>query len=267
MITIINEKHINGLYFEDRLICGFFKKEPNKYKTLIDLSFLEKISHLKVLQIDGYTSFFSDKPIIKIEDYTPIEHLKRLEYIYIPNNGDFPVSVDIDFFKLKKLKEVTLQYPKNNRTIYFCKNIESIETRYQEKSLNIMKNWKKLKYFSAYCDNLESFSGLDKFIKLEVFKLETTSKFKTFEDTNSQSIKIFFVYTEAKKTSTTLNGLSGLKNVEIISLNGFKQLESINDLSYCLTLKELIFENCKIPNDVSTLSSLVNLEKLVFYQI
>jgi len=264
MITTINEKHINGLYFEDRLISGFFKKEPNKYKTLTDLSFLEKIPHLKSLQIDGYTSFFSDKPIIKIEDYTPIEYLKRLEYIYIPDNGDFPISVDIDFFKLKKLKEVTLQYSKNNRTIYLCENIESIETRYQEKDLNIIKNWKKLKYFSAYCDNLESFSGLDKFTKLEVFKLETTSKFKTFEGTKSKSIKTFFIYTEARKTSTTLNGLSGLKNVDIISLNGFKQLESINDLSYCLTLKELTFEKCKIPNDVSTLSSLVNLEKLVF---
>lgn len=264
MIHIIQEKNIQCLYLEDRLIGGFFEKEIDKYKTLTDLSFLVKISHLKCFKMDAYTPFFSEKPISKIEDYTPIENLKELEYIYIPDNGDYPVLVDIDFSKLKKLKEVNLPYPKKNKTIYRCENIESIETRYYEKDLIVMENWKKLKYFSAYCTKLESFKGLSSFNKLEILKVEITSKFKSFENTNSQSLKTFFVYTEAKKTSTTLNGLSGLKNVEKISLNGLKMLEDISDLSYCITLNELVFENCKIPNDVSTYSSLINLKKLIF---
>jgi len=260
MVELINEKYIKCLYLEDRRIRGFFAKEPDKYKTLTNLSFLENISHLKCFKMDAHTPFFSEKPILKIEDYTPLENLTELEYIYIPDHGEFPVSVDIDFSKLPMLKDVSLQYPKENRTIYKCQNIEDIDTRYYEKDLTMMKNWKKLKYFSAYCDNLESFAGLDIFNELEISKVEITSKFKTFEECNSESIKIFYIYTEAK----TLKGLSGLTRVENIAINGLKQLESIDNLQQCGNLKELTFENCKIPDDIFMLNKLLNLEKLVF---
>jgi hypothetical protein len=264
MIDFINEKQIKCLYLEDRIIGGFFEKELDKYKTLVDLSFLKNIPHLKCFKIDAYTPFFAEKPIVKIEDYTPIESLKELEYIYIPDNGAFPISVNVNFSKLQQLKDVYLQYPKENKTIYKCENLESVYTRYYEKDLHIMKNWKKLKYFSAYCDDLKSFEGLEQFKKLEIFRPETTSAFKTFKDTNSKSIKTFMLYTEARNTPKTLEGIGGLEVAELIALNGLKKLEDLGDLYKCQNLKELRLERCHIPNSIGdVVKRLPKLERLI----
>jgi len=263
MIQIIQEKNIECLYLEDRLIGGFFEKDLDKYKTLIDLSFLEEILHLKCFKLDAYTSFFSEKPVSKIEDYTPIEKLKKLEYIYISNNGDYPILVDINFKKLKKLKEVNLQYPKKNKTIYQCKNIESINTRYYESKLLLALNWKRLKKFSAYFDKLKNFDGIEKFEYLEEFKGEYTSSLQTLNGLSSKSIKVFYYYTEARKTLMTLQGVSGLKNVEILAFSGLKKLETIADLIQCQNLKELRIENSNIPDDIEKITQIKSLEKLV----
>jgi len=123
-------------------------------------------------------------------------------------------------------------------------------------------NWGKLKRFGAYFDKLETFDGLEVFQKLQELKGEFTSKLATFEGMKSNNIKIFYYFTEAKKTPKTLDGISGLSKVEDIALNGLNRLESVQDLSKCITLKELTLENCKIPSDIYALKSLKNLEKL-----
>jgi len=262
MVDFINKEHIECLYFEDRLIRGFFKKELDKYKTLTDLSFLEKTLHLKCFKLDAYTPFFSEKPISKIEDYTPIESLSKLECIYIPDNGDFSVFVDIDFSQLKQLREFNLQFPKENKTIYQCKNIESANTLYYEKDFSMIQNWKSLKRFDAYFDKLKSFEGVENFKYLKEFKGEFTSKLKSFEGIKSKSIETFFYYTEARNTPTSLEGISGLENVKLLKFSGLKKLESIADLTQCSKLEEVWFEESKVPSDIEKLAQMPNLKKV-----
>ena len=114
MIEFIIQNHIECLYLEDRIIGIFFEKEIEKFRTMTDLAFLNYISHLKCFKLDMHTSIFSDKSIADINDFTPIESLKNLECISIPNSGYKDVYVDIDFSKLIKLKNVNLQFPKKN---------------------------------------------------------------------------------------------------------------------------------------------------------
>jgi len=213
------------------------------------------------LKMDALPPLFGD-PIIKIEDYTPIENLKKLEYIYIPDSGGFPVYVDIDFSKLKQLKKVNLQFPQGNVSLYECINIESIDTRYYEKNFTALNKLQKLNFIGAYCDNLESFEGITKLGNLEDMKLETTSSLKELKDLHSDTVRIFYLYTEQASKLKSLEGIEGLTVVKHIALNGYKKLESIGSLSRCHTLKTLTFENCKIPSDIDQLSALKNLEKL-----
>jgi len=263
MIKFIIDKKVECLYLEDRFLKSYFDTDEDKYETLADLSFLSKLLHLKCLKIDAYSFFLNPKPIMDISDYTPMEQLNRLEYIEIPDNGDLPIYVDIDFSKLKNLKYVNLQYPKSNKTIYECSNIKTIETRYYETDLTYIYKWDKLSYFSAYCDNLVSFKGIEQFLSLDTIKVEVTSKFKTFKGIDSKNIKKFMIYTEAKNTVDTLDGMSGLKQVELIALNGFKKLKSIGDIYKCIYIKELRFENCNIPKDIEKIVNLKNLEYLI----
>jgi len=260
-IEFINKKHIECLYLTDRLIGAFYEEELDKYKTFTDLYFLKDVPHLICLKMDALPPLFGD-PIIKIEDYTPIENLKKLEYIYIPDSGGFPVYVDIDFSKLKQLKKVNLQFPQGNVSLYECINIESIDTRYYEKNFTALNKLQKLNFIGAYCDNLESFEGITKLGNLEDMKLETTSSLKELKDLHSDTVRIFYLYTEQASKLKSLEGIEGLTVVKHIALNGYKKLESIGSLSRCHTLKTLTFENCKIPSDIDQLSALKNLEKL-----
>lgn len=263
-IKLVKEKSVKCLILTEKIIGAFYKSNPKKIKTLKSLDFLDYMPRLECLKINAQAPFLSIAKIIDIEEFSPIEKLSNLKYLKILEDPGSSIVVDIDFSKLPQLKEVNLQYPIENKTIYKCKKIESIDTRYYEKNSNIMKSWKNLKYFSAYCDNLESFEGLDNFDKLEIFRPEITSKFKTFEGLNSKNIRKFHIYTEAKKTPKTLEGISGLVQVRDMAINGLKKLESIGNLYQCHTLQELTFENCKIPNDISMLNSLASLEKLIF---
>ena len=262
-IELAKEMSVKCLILTDRIIGAFYKSNPKKFKTLMSLGFLDYIPLLECLVMDAHAPFLSIDKIVDIQDFSPIEKLSNLKYLKIFEDLGSSIVVDINFSKLSQLKEVDLQYPIENKTIYQCEHLETVNIRYYEKSLDAMKNWKKLKSFSAYCNNLESFEGLNSFFQLQIFKPEITAKFKTFKGTNSKSIVKLHIYTEAKKTPKTLDGISGLEVVENIALNGFKQMESIGDLFECSSLKELTFENCKIPNDISTLDLLTNLEKLV----
>jgi len=260
-IEFINKKHIECLYLTDRHIGAFYEEELDKYKTLTDLSILKDVPHLICLKMDALPPLFGD-PIIKIVDYTPIEDLKKLEYIYIPDSGDFPVYVDIDFSKLTQLKKVNLQFPQGNVLLYECINLESIDTRYYEKNFTALNKLQKLNFIGAYCDNLESFEGIIKLGNLEDMKLETTSSLKELKDLHSDTVRIFYLYTEQASKLKSLGGIEGLTAVEHIALNGYKKLESIGSLSQCHTLKTITFENCKIPYDIDQLSKLKSLEKL-----
>jgi hypothetical protein len=261
-VEFIKDKNIKCLYLTDRFISRLFEKDNKKYKTLADLSFLEDLVHLKCFKMDAHTHFFNDKPVIKVEDYRPIEKLTKLECIYIPDNGDYPVFVDIDFSQLKQLKEFDLQFPKENKTIYQCQNIESAETLYYEADFSMIQNWKSLKRFGAYFDKLKSFEGLENFKHLKEFKGQFTSKLKSFEGLKSKSIETFFYYSEAKNTPTSLAGISGLENVKLLKFSGLKKLETIADLTQCSTLEEVWFEESKVPSDIEKLAQMPNLKKV-----
>ena len=262
MIEFIIQNHIECLYLEDRIIGIFFEKEIEKFRTMTDLAFLNYISHLKCFKLDMHTSIFSDKSIADINDFTPIESLKNLECISIPNSGYKDVYVDIDFSKLIKLKNINLQFPKKNKTIFQCPNIEEVDTRYYYPDLTEAQNWKKLKKFGAYFDKLKSFEGIESFKYLEEFKGEFTSSLQSFEGLNTQSIKTFYYYTEARKTPVTLKGISGLKNAEIIKLSGLKKLNSIADLPECKNLKEFWLEESNVPDDIEEITNIKSLKKV-----
>jgi len=53
-----------------------------------------------------------------IDDFSPLENHPNLENLYIPVNDMF---IDIDFSTLPSLKEINLQYPRKNTTIFQCK--------------------------------------------------------------------------------------------------------------------------------------------------
>lgn len=260
-IEFINKKHIECLYLTDKSIGAFYEAELDKYEILTNLSFLKDMVYLKCLKIDALPPLFGDS-ILKIEDYRPIESLNKLEYIHIPDSGDFPVFVDINFSKLKQLKNVNLQFPQENKTLYRCTNLESMYIGYHDKDFIPLNKLQKLNFFTAFCDNLESFEGLDKLSSLEDIKLETTLKLKELKNLQSDTIKIFYLYTEEACKLKSLDGIEGLTSVENIALNGYKKLESIKNLSKCHTLQILTFENCKIPNDAEHLSYLQNLERI-----
>jgi len=262
MVEFIIQNHIECLYLEDRIIGIFFEKELEKFHTMTDLSFLNHMSHLKCLKIDMHTSMFSDKPVVEIDDFTPIERLKNLECLSIPDSGHKSVYVDIDFSKLIKLRNVSLQFSKRNKTIFQCPNIEEVDTRYYYDDLTEVQNWKKIKKFDAYFDKLKSFEGIEKFKYLKEFKGEFTSSLQSFEGLSSQSIKTFYYYTEARKTPVTLKGISGLKNVETIKLSGLKKLNSIADLPECKNLKEFWLEESNVPDDIEEITNIKSLKKV-----
>jgi hypothetical protein len=72
------------------------------------------------------------------------------------------------------------------------------------------------------------------------------------------------LYTEARNTPKTLEGIGGLEVVELIALNGLKKLEDLGDLEQCQCLKELRFERCNIPANIGdVVKKLPNLERLI----
>lgn len=256
------ENHIKSLDLCDRIINTLFKDELEKFQTLTNLKFLNELTDLKYLKIDAYTSFFSKQPVIEVQDFTPVEGLNNLEYLSILDSSDKPTFVNINFSKLKNLKKANLQTIQENKTLYECVNLESIDTRYYEKDFTAILKLKNLNFFSAYCDNLESFEGIEDLSSLEDIKLDITPKLKELKNLQSDTVKIFYLYTETASKLKSLDGIEGLRVVEDIALNGYKNLESISNLSQCQTLKTLTFENCKVPDDIEQLSALKNLEKL-----
>jgi hypothetical protein len=256
-IEIIKKYKVQSLIL-DATMSVFLKKPTAKRKVLRSIDFIKDLYFLKLFYLQPQ----KDMMLIDfwdIDDFSPIEHLKELECLYIPTNDLF---VDIDFSQLKQLKEFDLQFPKENKTIYQCQNIESAETRYYEADFSMIQNWKSLKRFGAYFDKLKSFEGLENFKHLKEFKGQFTSKLKSFEGLKSKSIETFFYYSEVRNTPTSLEGISGLENVKLLKFSGLKKLETIADLTQCSTLEEVWFEESKVPSDIEKLAQMPNLKKV-----
>jgi hypothetical protein len=258
-LDIVQKHNVQSLIL-DGTLAAFLKQPSVKAKALRTIDFIKKMPSLKLFylqpQKDMIFSEFWD-----IDDFSSIEGHKTLEYLYIPNNTQF---IDIDFSTLPSLKAINLQYPKENKTIYECKNIEYVKSIYYEQNLSFIKNWSKLKKLGAYYDKLESFGGIENFKHLKELVGQFTSAFKTFKGTNSKSIKTFMLYTEARNTPKTLEGIGGLEVAELIALNGLKKLEDLGDLYKCQNLKELRLERCHIPNNIGdTVKRLPKLERLI----
>jgi hypothetical protein len=130
-------KKIKCLVLTDRTIGAFYKPNSDAFKTLKELYFLEHLPLLECLKIDALSPFLSDAKTIDIRDFSPIENLTSLKYLKV-HEADEAIFVDIDFKKLPLLQEASLRYPKHNKSIYQCPNIEKIDTRYYEKDLNSM---------------------------------------------------------------------------------------------------------------------------------
>ncbi|CUV66608.1 hypothetical protein BN3087_960002 [Sulfurovum sp. enrichment culture clone C5] len=269
-ILIIDPRFWNNIYIDinqkyniESLVISTYMtallKKPTILPTILSsLDFLKYFKSLKQFYLQPQKNIlFTD--FWDIKDFTSLEYLSNLEDLSISNDE---TVVNIDFAKLKQLKKVNLQYPRENKTLYECTNLESIDTRYYEKDLTSLSKLQKLNFLSAYCDNLESFEGIKKLSSLKDFKIETTSKMKEFKNLQSDTIKTFYLYTEEASKLKSLDGIEGLTSIENIAFNGYKKLESINSLSKCHTLKIITFENCKIPNDIYLLSELKNLEKV-----
>jgi len=253
-IDIIKKYNVKTLILSISHVALLTKQKVER-KTLTTLNFLTEIPHLKQFYLDGLKGILFDYWDIK--DFSPLESLANLEYLSIYNNTTY---VDIDYSKLKKLRNVRIYHPKENKTIYKCHHIEKISTRYYEKSLDSIKEWKNLIYLDAYFDNLTSLSELSYFGRLEVLRGEFTSSLKTFQGANSQSLKSFFYYTEARNTPTTLQGISGFKNLEVLSICCLKKLESIADLIQCEHLKEFRLEESNVPNDIEDIVKIKNIQ-------
>lgn len=254
---IILKYKIEVLIFSS-FLTTFLKKPTKKPQPLVSIEFLKDLNCLKQFYVQPQKDMVVQE-FWDIKDFTSLEYLSNLEDLSISNDE---TVVDIDFSKLKQLKRVNLQFPQENVSLYECINLESIDTRYHENDFTPLSKLQKLNFFSAFCDNLESFEGIDKLSNLEDIKLETTSRLKELKNLQSDTIKIFYLYTEEASKLKSFDGIEGLTSVENIALNGYKKLESIGNLSECHTLQTLTFENCKIPNDIDQLSTLKNLEKV-----
>jgi len=256
-ISIINKYQIISLVFSNILTAHL--KTPKRGRIVLkNLNFLEQISTIKQFYLQPQKEMILTE-FWDINDFSPLEKHSELEYLYIPTNDMF---IDIDFSSIQKLKGFNLQFPKKNKTIFKCTDIEEVDTRYYYKDLTEAQNWKKLKKFGAYFDELKSFEGIKEFNYLEEFKGEFTSSLQSFEGLNSQSIKTFYYYTEARKTPVTLKGISGLKNVETIKLSGLKKLNSIADLPECKNLKEFWLEESNVPDDIEEITNIKSLKKV-----
>jgi len=256
-IEFINKYKVQSLIL-DATMSVFLKKPTAERKVLRSIDFIKDLPFLKLFYLQPQR----DKIVLDfwdIDDFSPIEHLKELECLYLPVNDMF---IDIDFSTLPSLKEFNLQFPKENKTIYQCQNIESAKTLYYEADFSMMQNWKSLKRFGAYFDKLKSFEGLENFKNLKEFKGQFTSKLKSFEGIKSKSIETFFYYSEARNTPTSLEGISGLESVKLLKFSGLKKLETIADLTQCSKLEEVWFEEGKVPSDIEKLAHMPNLKKV-----
>lgn len=254
----IMKKYKVEILIYSSFLTTLLQKPIKQPVTLTSIDFVKDLKFLKQFYLQPQKNIlFTD--FWNIKDFTSLEYLSNLEDLNITNDE---TVVDIDFKKLKQLKRVNLQFPQENVSLYECINLENIDTRYYEKDFTALSKLQKLNFFSAYCDNLESFAGIEKLSSLKDIKLETTSKLKELKNLQSDTIKIFYLYTEEASKLKSLDGIEGLTSVENIALNGYKKLESIGSLSKCHALKIITFENCKIPNDIDELIKLKSLEKI-----
>lgn len=255
-VPIMRKYNVRGLIL-DASLASFLKRPTAKARVLKSLSFLEEVPFLKLFYLQSQKEVFFE--FWDIEDFSPLESLKGLEYLYIPTNDSF---IDVDFSLLEHLREIDLQYPKDNKTIFECKKIETARTVYYESDLKLLERWSKLNSFEVYFDKLKNLEGLDKFEHLRKLKGQFTGRFQGFQGVISKSIKSFFFYTEARKSPTTLEGISGLENVEVMEISGLKKLETIADLPMCRHLRELSLEESRIPDDIERILEIKSLRKL-----
>lgn len=256
-VDICQKYHVEVLVFSAHLTT-LLKKPIIAPSTLQAITFIKHLKDLKQFYLQPQKDMVMQE-FWDIKDFTPIESLNNLEDLSISNDETI---IDINFTKLKELKKVNLQFPPENVSLYECINLESIDTRYYEKDFTSLYKLQKLNFFSAYCDNLESFEGIEKLRSLEDITIETTSNLRELKNLQSDTIKVFYLYAEETNKLKSLKGIEGLPLVENIVLNGLKKLESINSLSKCHILKILTFKNCRIPNDIDQLSTLKNLQKI-----
>lgn len=256
-VDICQKYHVEVLVFSAHLTT-LLKKPIIAPSALQAITFIKHLKDLKQFYLQPQKDMVMQE-YWDIKDFTPIESLNNLEDLSISNDETI---IDINFTKLKELKKVNLQFPPENVSLYECINLESIDTRYYEKDFTSLYKLQKLNFFSAYCDNLESFEGIEKLRSLEDITIETTSNLRELKNLQSDTIKVFYLYAEETNKLKSLKGIEGLPLVENIVLNGLKKLESINSLSKCHILKTLTFKNCRIPNDIDQLSTLKNLQKI-----
>jgi hypothetical protein len=118
---------------------------------------------------------------------------------------------------------------------------------------------KRLNYLSLYAGNLITFVGIDDLTNLNDFRLEVTTRFKTFKGLKNNTVETFMFYSE-RCNIKSLEGIGGLEKAKVILLAGLKKLESIGDLDKCLDVEELEFQKCVLPDDISKIEVLDNIK-------
>lgn len=256
-IEIMNKYKIEVLIFSIHLTV-FLKKPTVKKTTLTSLNFLKSLKHLRQFYLQPQKDVIFEQ-YWDIKDFTPLEYLENLEYLNIPNSDTY---VDIDFSKLKNLKEVNLQFPKENKSIYQCKKLERLTTRTFLEDFKVMKELKNLEYFVSYAGDLKSFSGVGALSSLKTLDLEISMKVKELVEIESLGHLEEFVLRNAKGM-ISLGKLYELKKLQRLLFSDIRKLESSGDINSCKSLKLLVFENSIIPKDL-TLEECVSLKELKF---
>ena len=244
-----------------------------------DFNCLYKLKNLKHLNI-GHIWEPSIKPIIPIasnleslnlegnifKDLHLLKKFNNLKSLYV-SQCNVDGYLDFDFLKsLTKLEflrfDDNTNKIKNFYSVRFCKNLKKISFEYSNlDSIKGLEYCKHLEWINATCCNIKSLSSLRKLNSLKYVYLQNCGI------TNIEPLRNQVNLIELDLYDNPIDDISPLINVlriEYLSLGGYRNSKTINDLSVLIDkvyLKDLDLVNQNIQN-ISFLEKMKELQAL-----
>lgn len=256
-IKIINKYNVEVLIFSS-FLTTLLRMSNVPPKILTSLDFLRNIKGIKQFYLQAQKDIFISQ-FWDIQDFSPLESLEKLECLSVSNQNTI---IDIDFSMLQTLKDVNLQFPANNTTIYECINLVRLTTKLHFQNFIPMQKLLNLEYLVSYAGELKSFEGIGKLSSLKVLDLEITSKVNQIVEIE-KLVNLHELVLRGAKGLVSLGGINKIKSLKRLLLDSLKKIESLESINHCQNIELLVFENSTIPKGL-TLEKCELLKKLKF---
>jgi hypothetical protein len=275
--TLPNEL-INTILNDHRIIIFEFTKRPSDYflnqleneilsiKSNIvvrlygyqgvwkDLSFLKKISSLKMLRLEES----------ELEDLSSIEELEDLRYFSLEKSQNKKLSIK-SLEKFLNLQELRLEGKKRDMDIVLkLKNIEKLSLfSCKEVDMALFENTKNLKRLIISGGNIENLQTISNFQYLEYLYLDNLRELDNVEFIRNLS-SIIFLYLGRIPNLTQLPNFKNCKSLKKIELENNNKVTNLKSILTATDLEEFRWTSNKIgdPEDFFFLAQLSKLRYL-----